>query len=267
MSTVSLKLMIAVATIVALGTKNTNQGPAALGAKITNHISGLKSVNNHTHGLQEGPCHCKIKSAEWVPSKRTAAKCIFIDLGASSGNDLQAFAEDKYGPLKDCPNGDWEAILVEANPSFTPGLKEMTAKFHEKVTLKTATAAYMCESKATFYLDIKDDDSSDMFGLGSDLNSVEVETLNIIRLLTEHTIPGDYVIMKMDVEGAEFDIIPCMAQAGAASLVDRMYINQHDPTWGLEGATLSSMTKSLAALRTRGIDIPQSDPAASASPY
>lgn len=242
--------------------------PVALGAKAV-HRSSLKGASNNTHGLQLGPCHCKIDSPDWVLPQRTAAKCIFIDLGASSGNDLQAFTEDKYGPLKGCPNGDWEAILVEANPGFKSGLEEKASQFPGKVTLKAGTAAYMCESKANFYLDTKDVGSSDLFGLfkGPEKSSVEVETLNVNRLLTEHTIPGDYVIMKMDVEGAEFDIVPCMAEASAASLVDRLYVNQHDPTWGLEGATISSMQTSLAGLRTRGIDIPAVDPVASANPY
>lgn len=26
----------------------------------------------------------------------------------------QAFAQDKFGPVGNCPSGDWEAILVEA---------------------------------------------------------------------------------------------------------------------------------------------------------
>lgn len=92
---------------------------------------------------------------------RTQPKCLFIDLGAGSGSDLealrrlakhrdkgsggvltilrvqlvavflvvdqmtsllrrfvlllcQAFAQDKFGPVGNCPSGDWEAILVEA---------------------------------------------------------------------------------------------------------------------------------------------------------
>eukprot|EP00930_Biecheleria_cincta_P001355 TRINITY_DN102494_c0_g1_i1.p1 TRINITY_DN102494_c0_g1~~TRINITY_DN102494_c0_g1_i1.p1 ORF type:complete len:247 (+),score=39.11 TRINITY_DN102494_c0_g1_i1:110-850(+) len=246
MSIPSLRLLTAVAI------------PVALGAKVV-YTSNLKGASNHTHGLQSAPCHCKIDSPDWVLPKRTAAKCIFIDLGASSGNDLQAFSEDKYGPLKGCPNGDWEAILVEANPSFKSGLEEKASKFPGKVTLKAGTAAYMCEAKATFYFSTKDVDSLE--------GRMEVETLNINRLLTEHTIPGDYVIMKMDIEGAEFDIVPCMAEASAASLVDRLYVSQHDPAWGLEGAPLSSMQTSLAGLRTRGIDIPASDPVASVNPY
>lgn len=31
----------------------------------------------------------------------------------------QAFAQDKFGPLKNCPSGgDWEAILVEAEMAW-----------------------------------------------------------------------------------------------------------------------------------------------------
>jgi len=199
-------------------------------------------------------------------------KCVFIDLGSGSGKNLQAWTSDKYGPLANCPGGQWEAILVEANPLFEPVLKNVSEKWSSQVTLDVSTAAYMCEAKTAFYLDTKDvqknvwgsglnaHDKDTMLGDG--LNKVEVATININRLLTENTIPGDWVMMNMDVEGAEFDIIPCMAESAAASLVDRLYMEQHDPSWGLEGATPTTMQTALAGLRTRGVDIPMFSPIA-----
>lgn len=37
---------------------------------------------------------------------------------------------------------------------------------------------------------------------------VHVPTLNLVRPLYEHTIPQEYEIAKMDIEGAERAIIP-----------------------------------------------------------
>lgn len=48
-----------------------------------------------------------------------------------------------------------------------------------------------------------------------------------------------------------FDILPCMAESPAGSLVDRLYMEKHDPSWGLEGATAQSMQTAMAGLRTR----------------
>lgn len=162
--------------------------------------------------------------------------------------------------------------MVEANPLFEPVLKQVSEKWSSQVTVDVSTAAYMCEAKTAFYLDTKDVQKN-VWGsglnahekdamLGDGLNKVEVATININRLLTENTIPGDWVMMNMDVEGAEFDIIPCMAESAAASLVDRLYMEQHDPSWGLEGATPTNMQTALAGLRTRGVDIPMFSPIA-----
>ncbi|CAE7865590.1 unnamed protein product [Symbiodinium microadriaticum] len=177
----------------------------------------------------------------------TEPHCVFIDLGAGSGADLQAWAEGKFGPVANCPSGKWEAILVEANPILTETLNGVAQKYAGKVQVNASRAAYMCEAKTASVL-------------GTELSKVEVDTVNVNRLLTEHTIPGDWVMMKMDVEGAEFDIIPCMAESPAGSLVDRLYVEQHDPGWGLEGATPSAMQTALTGLRTRGVDIPAFSP-------
>lgn len=183
---------------------------------------------------------------------------------------MQAWAEGKFGPVANCPRGKWEAILVEANPILTETLNGVAQKYAGKVQVNASRAAYMCEAKTAFYINTNEQllkkSSSVSAGfqeasvLGTELSKVEVDTVNVNRLLTEHTIPGDWVMMKMDVEGAEFDIIPCMAESPAGSLVDRLYVEQHDPGWGLEGATPSAMQTALTGLRTRGVDIPAFSP-------
>jgi len=214
---------------------------------------------------RHSPCHCKTSDQSWVKCNRTEPKCIFIDLGAGTGSSFEAFLQDKFGPVKNCPSGQWEAVLVEANPMFNKQLEDVAKKHSNgsQVHLASSTAAYMCEATTSFYLDTKDvqteywDPSSpEPQALESGLNRVAVNTMNLNRVLTEKTTPGDWVMVKMDIEGAEFDIIPCLAEAPAATLIDRLYLEQHDPSWGLEGATPSIMQTALAGLRTRGVDIP-----------
>ena len=36
-------------------------------------------------------------------------------------------------------------------------------------------------------------------------------------------------ILKVDIEGAEFDLVPCHAQFQQASLIDRFFLEEH--TW------------------------------------
>eukprot|EP00933_Yihiella_yeosuensis_P060972 TRINITY_DN63786_c0_g1_i1.p1 TRINITY_DN63786_c0_g1~~TRINITY_DN63786_c0_g1_i1.p1 ORF type:complete len:255 (-),score=40.09 TRINITY_DN63786_c0_g1_i1:209-973(-) len=224
---------------------------------------------NLTQGGRHAPCHCKTDAQEWQRANRADAKCVFIDLGAGSGRAFEAFVADKFGPVKNCPHGTWEAILVEANPNFEGALRKVSDKYGSQVRLSTSTAAYMCESQTSFYLDTKEPQanfwgsslsSNHPNSMKGGLDKVAVSTMNLNRLLTESTLADDYVIVNMDVEGAEFDIIPCLAESPAASLIDRLYMEQHDPSWGLEGATPAIMQTALAGLRTRGIDIPSFSP-------
>jgi FkbM family methyltransferase len=232
--------------------------------------SALRGKSNATQSRRslssQAPCHCKPTSASWKRPARTTPTCVFVDLGSGVGDDLEAFVSNKFGPVENCPNGKWQAFLVEANPSFESPLRDLADKYPDSVHVMASQAAYMCEATAEFYVDSKEKQSnywgisiySDHPDAISDtLEKVSVSTVNINRLLTENTIPGDYVIVSMDLEGAEFDVIPCMAESPSAVLIDRLYIEQHDPSWGLEtSASSTAMSVALAGLRTRGVDLP-----------
>jgi len=212
------------------------------------------------------PCQCQASSVTWVASTRTEPKCIFIDLGAADGNTLRDFVGGKYGALQNCPSGGkWEATLVEANPRFATPLAQEEKTHPGMVNAKTSTAAYMCEAKTSFYLDTQSHEhnywgssmsENHVDAIKSGKTKVTVPTVNIIKLLHETTIPADFVILKMDIEGAEWDILPCLAQAPDTSLIDRLLVEVHPQTWGNAGTTQQGMDAAMAAIRAKGVDIP-----------
>ena len=107
-----------------------------------------------TAGLRKPGCSCEANSPSWKRTARTQPKCVFIDLGAADGNTFDSFLADDYGPVGNCPHGgDWEAILVEANPLFSKKLKALEANLPGKVHSLAATAAYSCETETTFSID------------------------------------------------------------------------------------------------------------------
>lgn len=241
--------------------------PKGSGAK-----SALRGPMNSTHSMvavsqaSQPPCQCEASNSAWVASTRTVPKCVFIDLGAADGNSFQSFLSDGYGPVSGCPSGQWEAYLVEANPRFNDQLGQMVARHPGSVHAFTSTAAYDCEGSTTFYLDTTSHEhnywgSSLSSNAGdvqrSGLQRVDVKLVNLNRLIYEHTIPGDWVMVKMDIEGAEWDMVPCLAQASAASLIDRMYIEVHGADLSLRGTTVAQFEAAKAALKQKGVDIPQ----------
>lgn len=211
------------------------------------------------------PCNCVVSDPSWIPCVRTVPRCVFIDLGAADGNSFNEFLSNKYGDVAKCPSVQWSAVLVEANPLFNTKLAAVAAQHPGQINAMSATAAYMCEATTSFFLDTKNTDKnfwgSSMSGSHPDVQGgktkVTVPTMNLNRILHEQTIPGDWVMVKMDIEGSEYDVLPCTAQAPAASLMDRLYLEQHD--WlahGLAGTTEAQMEAAKNTLRSRGVDIP-----------
>jgi FkbM family methyltransferase len=218
-------------------------------------------------GVQKSkmPCNCVTANPSWIPCSRTVPRCVFIDLGAADGNTFRTFVSNGYGEVGKCPTVSWAAILVEANPRFNTPLQAIGQQYGQ-VSVKASTAAYMCESSTSFYLDSVNTEKnfwgSSMSANHPDVQAsgkqkVTVPTVNLNRMLYESTIPGDWVMVKMDIEGSEYDVLPCVAKSPSASLIDRLYLEQHDASWGMAGTSLAEMEAAKAELRRRGVDIPE----------
>eukprot|EP00747_Dinoflagellata_sp_TGD_P162565 gnl/TRDRNA2_/TRDRNA2_180287_c0_seq1.p1 gnl/TRDRNA2_/TRDRNA2_180287_c0~~gnl/TRDRNA2_/TRDRNA2_180287_c0_seq1.p1 ORF type:complete len:301 (-),score=74.64 gnl/TRDRNA2_/TRDRNA2_180287_c0_seq1:44-946(-) len=211
------------------------------------------------------PCKCAASPYMQMASQslaRTTPKCIFIDLGASDGNSFQSFLDGKFGPLEKCADGKWEAYLVEANPQFTPDLEKVKLQHPGQVITFPATAAYSCEGTTSFSIDPRKAHNhwgSSMKTQYENGTLVKVPTMNIIDFIASKVIKADKLIVKMDIEGAEFDIIPCLAQADAAvDLVDVLYVEEHR-WWGLQNNSVYTQEQyedAKQALIKKGVEIP-----------
>jgi len=243
------------------------QATAALSAEPPppQSTAALASQGQPQQGEGKSPCSCVASSSTWAPCKRTTPKCIWIDLGAADGNSFKSFLENYYGPVGNCPNGQWEAVLVEANPRFDQALSGVASEWPGSMHMYSSTAAYMCKAQTTFFLDTVTHANnywgSSMSANAADvkasgLQKVTVPTLNLNQILYEMTIPGDWVMVKMDIEGAEWDILPCLALAPAASLVDRLFVEIHNQSMSNTGTDPATMEAAQSLLRLRGIDIP-----------
>lgn len=219
--------------------------------------------------VQYQPCQCVAHNSSWHAPARVAPKCVFIDLGAGDGDNLKTFLAGGYGSMSSCPGGDWEAYLVEANPLFEPALAHLETEYQGKVHSLSSRAAYSCEANTSFYLDVQNRasnyGSSSMSKMPPDvkrsgLKKKVVPTVNFMRLLYEHTLASDYVIVKMDIGGSEWDVVPCLSRSMDAKLIDRLFLNQRSETWQLGHTTMAEMDKAKTALKSIGIDMP-SNPA------
>lgn len=233
---------------------------------VTASNRNVTSASDRTRLSMATPtCQCEIQNPAWVRTTRTIPKCVFIDLGAANGNSFYSFVTNDYGPVANCPSGQWEATLVEANPRFDQDLNRIASAYPGQVHPRPSTAAYMCEGQTSFYLDTVNHANnywgssmspSHPAAVKSGHHRVTVPTLNLNRLLYEHTLPNDYVMVKMDIEGTEWDILPCLAQAQAASLIDVLYMEVHPNARGDLGTSQYQLDTAKAQLRQKGVNIP-----------
>jgi FkbM family methyltransferase len=216
----------------------------------------------HSHATAP-PCQCQA-NGQWPPTTRVIPKCIFIDLGAANANSFQQFLAGHYGPVANCPSGgQWEAYLVEANPQFNADLQAAQQQYPGPVPGTvypfSSTAAYSCVGQTSFSID--PDVAHNRWGSSMKRSfdgstTVTVPTLNVMELIAKHTIQADWVMLKVDIEGAEFDLIPCLSQSNSAHFIDRMYLEEH--TW-LNTDSVYTKEQYAAAkqhLITVGVDIP-----------
>lgn len=236
------------------------------------------SAQNTTdaHLLTEQPkCTCQKDSPTWKKPTRTQPQCVFIDLGAADGNSFSQYLNDYYGVIQQCPSGGlWEAYLVEANPTFKPALEKVVKNPGKcsqsgckegKVHAFAPEAAFMCSGQTSFFIDSVNHDKnywgSSMSNKHPDVvrsgqKKVTVPTVNVIQLVAENAIPGDWVTVKMDVEGAEWDILPCLASSDHADLIDELLVEWHSSELGTAGYTASDTQAAIMLLKTRGVRIP-----------
>jgi len=221
--------------------------------------------------VRQPPCQCEAFNQHWTYPQKRGPACLFIDLGAADGETYKAFLRrsDKWSFAYDVGSSrheDCYAYLLEANPRFTPDLEALRAG---RVYPMTATAVYMCDKpRESFYLD-----AAGPGGWGSSLDkehevvaerarAVGVRLYNLMRLLQENALPEDTVVVKMDIEGAEYDILPCLAESPAASLIDTLYLEDHCPgSWwcpstGQAGNSKAQFSAALQKLKQLGVKIP-----------
>lgn len=154
-------------------------------------------------------------------------KKIFIDGGARVGETLDCFVK-KREDLIGC-----DYYLFEANPNYYDLLDEFAKnKDYNFFVMKKALWTQDCEMN--FYI------ANDVWGdVGSTLmpekkekldreNPLKIEAINFSNFLFNNFSQDDYIIVKFDIEGAEYEIVPDLIKTGAINLINEFYIEWHD---------------------------------------
>jgi FkbM family methyltransferase len=128
--------------------------------------------------------------------------------------------------------GRFEMVTFEPNECFG----DCYADFPRHTLVRAAV--HDSQGTENFYLDREDGDGSTLFrnkltrgngGYGTldTAHPVPVATVDLSRWLLDNTKPADYVILKLDVEGAEYDILEKMLLDGSLSRVRHLFMEWH----------------------------------------
>lgn len=143
---------------------------------------------------------------------------IFINIGAGKGSDIDGFLS--LSPS----HSDWEIFAFECNPTLIPIIK---SKHPTAKVMQLAASVETGESK--LYLGKQYINSSLMsskVNVSTD-NYLTVNTIDISKWLLDNFTKEDYIILTLDVEGAEYGVLEKMIVDRSLPLIDELYVEFH----------------------------------------
>jgi FkbM family methyltransferase len=152
---------------------------------------------------------------------------IFIDAGANDGCSVKKFRQiiDK--------NNQFMIYSFEVDPIFSACFDNI--KNHMFIN----KAVWIKNGKQKFYRSsaiLKDGGTLIKEKITGELdkkNPLLVDTLDFSKWIIENLSIEDYIILKMDIEGAEYKVISKMIKDGSFSYIDELYIEWHRSKIGI----------------------------------
>jgi len=145
----------------------------------------------------------------------------FIDCGAHCGESILA-AKQRFGD---------DIIIISFEP--TPGLAKQLQEIHkDNPTVNIQNSAVWVNNEIkNFHLSEKYTDGSSLLNSLNDLredHSIKIPCFDLSSWLKDTFSKDDYLILKLDIEGAEYEVLNKMIEDGTINLVNEFWGEWHD---------------------------------------
>ncbi len=155
----------------------------------------------------------------------SSRRYIFIDGGAHVGESVLDFEQSKL-----YPQHPWEIFSFEANPELIPYLTENLRLIPRAPKVTVINKAMWIDDKGIdFFFGVTDLAGNVVKTRDSDTTRkpVHVDSVDFGQWLKKNFKQKDFILVKMDIEGAEYPILKKMLKDGSMKYVDKLYVEFH----------------------------------------
>lgn len=171
-----------------------------------------------------------MKSVKYLPTITTIGnrrRCIYVDIGARNYESSIGSWFQKAYPKQ---GRNFTIFAIEADSTF-----RQSYAMHSEVNFMPY-AAWVRNESLMFGSDVKGNRSKGMGRIYRWPQKLEgdftvVQGLDIAEWLRNVAGEDDLLIVKMDVEGAEYDLLPKLVDTGVICLVDELFLECHYNRW------------------------------------
>lgn len=171
---------------------------------------------------------------------------VFVDLGAYRGATIKAFRASKFF----FPGA--KIYAWECNPLLSK------IEYGEDVE-KINAAAWICDGNVEFYLSRQRPESVQGSSVYKEKKTGDLDRAHpvsapcidfakwLVGVANQSSTSS--IIVKMNIEGAEYDVLEHLISTGTMRLVDRLFIQWHHKKCGISQARHDALVKKLEAFK------------------
>lgn len=143
-------------------------------------------------------------------------KKIYIDAGSHNGNSIRKFIEEN--------KQEYIIYAFEPNPKFAEDHRDIPCQFYN-------CAVWIENGIVGLYLAENDEGSTLVqTKVTSNVdydNPIRVKAIDFDSWIKAKFAMDDFIILKMDIEGAEFEVLDRMIQGGSIDYIDELRLEHH----------------------------------------
>ena len=143
---------------------------------------------------------------------------VFIDVGALDGDTLDVLKRLRPDSLS------YKCYAWECNRENIKGLKAWVAKHPEMNITVLENAAWIEDTTLKFSSNFANDGQVQ----STAKNAYDVKALDLAKWILNTFKKSDFIFLKMDIETAEFEVLPHLFETGAIDYIDELQIEWHD---------------------------------------